>query len=512
MKLLKLKNYIDKLRERNLLINYSDNTKDILEKEIEYMSYNSTDIKNNTMFICKGASFKKEYLYDAISNGTIIYVSEIKYDVEIPYILVNNIKLALSLLASMYYDMPSNKLNIIAITGTKGKSTTSYFVKYILDEYSKSVNEPENGIISSIYTYDGKDMYKSKLTTPESFDLQRNLYNAYSHNIKNVVMEASSQALKYGRVEDVKFDIAAFLNISEDHISPIEHNDFNDYFSSKLKIFEKAKNVCINLDMDFIDRVLKQANSLRCNINTFSIKDKNANVYASNIHKEGLYTVFDVSCNINEKISNFKVTLTIPGLFNVENALAAICITKILNIPDKYIIEGLKKAKSEGRMEIYSSKDEKILSIVDYAHNRVSFEKIFETIKEEYPNRKIIAIFGCPGNKAPIRRKDLGEVAALNSDYIYLTEDDPAYETVLGICNEISETVKLYNNNYEIIEDRTEAIKKAVEKIINSKEKYILLLLGKGNECTQKVGSGYAQYVGDSKNITDCIKAYEKNR
>ncbi len=510
MEILNVNDYIKILKEKNLLKSYSDNINEIINKKVEYMSYNSRDIKPNTLFVCKGASFKKEYLNDAINLGVFVYVSEICYDVKVPYILVTDVKLALSLLANKYFDNPSDKLNIIAITGTKGKSTTSYFVKYILDEYSKKSNEKDTGIISSIYTYDGKDFYKSKLTTPESFDLQRNLYNAHNSGIKNVVMEVSSQALKYGRVANVKFNVSAFLNISEDHIGPIEHKDFEDYFSSKLKIFEKSDTTCINLDMNFSKRVLDSAINSHCNIYTFSTKNPDAYVYAKNIHKVGLNTVFDVVCKDDEN-SNFNVTLTIPGLFNVENALAAITISKALGISNEYIVSGLEKAKSEGRMEIYHSNDEKILSIVDYAHNKVSFEKIFETTKREYPERKIISIFGCPGNKAQIRRKDLGEVAAINSDYIFLTEDDPAYETVDGICKEISKYVEKYSKNYEIVEDRTTAIKKSIDKIINSNDKYILLLLGKGNEHTQKVGNGYAEYVGDSENVIACITEYENS-
>ena len=513
MKFFKLKEYIDLLKGQNLIKFIDNNIEEILNENVEYISYNSKDIKKSTMFICKGATFKIEYLLDAIVSGSFIYISDKKYDTCIPGIIVTDIRLALSVLSAKFFDNPATKLNVIGITGTKGKSTTSYFVKYILDEYSLSNNKKENAIISSIYTYDGKNYYKSKLTTPESLDLQRNLYNINDTGIENVVMEVSSQALKYARVNDVNFEISAFLNISEDHISPVEHPDFEDYFASKLEIFKKSIKTCINLDMDFASRALNVANKNKCEIHTFSTMDNTANVYATNIHKNGLFTEFDVVYSDNESSEKekFSVMLTIPGLFNVENALAAISIAKFLKIPTKYIISGLKKAKSEGRMEIYSSSDKKILAIVDYAHNKLSFEKIFETTKKEYPDRKIISIFGCPGNKAQIRRKDLGEVASINSDYIFLTEDDPAYESVLGICSEIEKYVLKNTKNYEIVEDRDLAIKKAVHKAILKDEKYIILILGKGNEHTQKVGSGYKKYTGDSENIINYIKDYENN-
>lgn len=501
----KVKEYIDFLKEENQVIEII-NCEDILDTTVEYMSYNSKDIKKNTLFICKGETFKEEYLKSAARDGVMIYVSEKKYDIDIPCIIVKNMRICLSLLATKYFNNPSSKLNIIGITGTKGKSTTAYFVKYILDEYAKANNLKDTAIISSIFTYDGKDTYKSKLTTPESFDLQRNLYNAVESGIKNVVMEVSSQALKYGRVYNVNFNIAAFLNISEDHIGPKEHKDFEDYFSSKLKIFEKTNIACINLDSEYSKRIYDKAKSDSNKVITYSSKNKDADVFASNIHKEGLSTVFSLTTNKD----NFEIKLTMPGLFNVENALAAISIAKIMNIPQRYIYIGLLNARSEGRMEIYKSSDEKILTIVDYAHNKISFEKIFETTKKEYPDRKIIVVFGCPGNKAQIRRRDLGKITGKSADYIYITEDDPAFETVDKISKEIVEFVKEYTDNYEIVEERKDAIYKAIDKIKKSGEKYILLLLGKGNEMTQKVGSDYVPYLGDSNIIKTLIENYEK--
>lgn len=505
----KIKEYVEILKANNQLIDLINCNNNILEKEVINISYSSNSVQDNTLFVCKGFgnNFKKEYLEEAIKKGAFAYISQIDYNVGIPCILIKDCFISLSLVSSLYFNNVSNNLNMIGITGTKGKSTTSYFVKYILDEYANQNNKKDTAIISSIFTYDGKNTYKSKLTTPESLDLNENLYNAYESGIENVVMEVSSQALKLGRVYNISYDICAFLNISEDHIGPIEHPDFDDYLNSKLKIFEKSKISCINLDADYSDKILEKAKNCNTNVITFSTKNKEADIYAYNVHKVGLDTVFSVKT----KTSDFEVILEIPGLFNVENALAAIAITTSMNIDSKYIISGLKKAKSAGRMEIYYSQDKKILSIVDYAHNKISFEKIFETTKKEYPDRKIIAIFGCPGNKAQIRRKDLGEVAGKNTDYIYITEDDPAYETVMQISEEIAKYVKQFTTEFEIIEQRAEAVKKAVEKVLESNDKYIILLLGKGNETTQKVGPGYEKYLGDGEVIQKYIEKYEKD-
>lgn len=505
----KIKEYINILNDNNQLVDVL-NCDNVLENEVINISYSSSNVNKNTLFICKGFgnNFKKEYLEDAIKKGAIAYISEINYDVEIPCILIKNCFVSLSIVSDFYFGHVADKLNLIGITGTKGKSTTSYFVKYILDEYALANDKKDTAIISTIFTYDGKNTYKSKLTTPESLELNQNLYNAYESNLENVIMEVSSQALKIGRVHNINYDICAFLNISEDHIGPVEHPDFEDYFNSKLKLFEKSKIACINLDADYSNRIIEKANECNNKILTFSTKNKEADIYGFNIKKVGLNTVFSVKY----KECVFEVTLSIPGLFNVDNALAAITIALCMKIDVKYIQLGLKKARSAGRMEIYYSDDKKILSIVDYAHNKLSFEKIFETTKKEYPDRKIIAVFGCPGNKAQIRRKDLGEVVGRNADYIYITEDDPAFETVIQISREIEKYTKEYTNNYEIVEDREEAIKKAVKKVVESKNNYIILLLGKGNETSQKVGYEQVSYIGDSSVITNCIKEYEKNR
>lgn len=497
--------YIDILNGKDL-IKKTINCDKILEKKVEYVSYNSRDIQTNTLFVCKGANFKKEYLINAVKEGVFAYISEIDYGIDIPCIIVKNIKIALSIVASNYFNNPSEKLNIIGITGTKGKSTTSYFVKYILDEYKNAMDKKDTGIISSIFTYDGKTTVKSLLTTPESYDLQKIFYTCSKNDVDDVVMEVSSQALKYARVNDVNFDISVFLNISEDHIGPIEHPDFEDYFNSKLKIFSKSNIACINLDCNYSDRIYKVAKNDAKKVVTFSTINSNADVYGYDIHKDGFKTVFMVKTKYFER----EMLLSIPGLFNVENALAAIAVAICMNIPEKYIYLGLSIAKSEGRMEIYHSSDEKIVGIVDYAHNKVSFEKIFDTTKKEYPDRKIIAIFGCPGNKAEIRRKDLGEEAGKNADLIYLTEDDPAYESVEQISNEIVKYLSKYNQNYIVVEDRNKAIKEAVNFVKNSNDKYIILILGKGNEKAQKVAGGLVPYKSDMINILECIEEYER--
>ncbi|MEG2348436.1 MAG: UDP-N-acetylmuramoyl-L-alanyl-D-glutamate--2,6-diaminopimelate ligase [Clostridia bacterium] len=497
--------YIKSLKNVNELKNIID-CNEVLEKEVEYMSYDSRDIENNTLFICKGNDFKKEYLESAVKNGVFIYVSQIDYEVGIPCILVNNIRVAHNDLAKMYYNNPSEKLNVIGITGTKGKSTTAYYIRYILDEYAKANLKNKTAIISSIDTYDGVEEFESHITTPEALELQRHFYNAKESKIENVVMEASSQSLKYNRLDTVNFAIGVFLNISIDHISPIEHEDFEDYFASKLKIFKQTKVACVNLDADFADRILLKAKEDSKKVITFSVKDKQADIYAYNVHKDGFNTVFNVKTPNYSK----EFVLTMPGLFNVENALAAIAVSFVLSIPEKYIYAALKIARSSGRMEVYHTKDEKIVAIVDYAHNKLSFEKLFESSKLEYPGRKIVAIFGSAGKKAYIRREHLGTVAGMNADKIFLVAEDPGFEPVEQISNDIALFIKKYMQNYELIEDRGEAIKKAIEEATSTNVKTVILITGKGNETRQKYGDKYLPCTSDVEYVKMYLKEYDK--
>lgn len=504
----KLIDYIEKLKECGQLKEFLHMNMEFMQKEVEFLTYNSKSVKENTLFVCKGVgdNFKEEYLNEAVSFGAFSYISEKKYNINIPCIIVKDVFISLCIVSDMYFNSPQEKLNIVGITGTKGKSTTSYYIKYILDEYSSEMDKKDTAIISSIDTYDGIENFESHLTTPESYELFEHFDNARKSGIENLVMEVSSQALKVGRVHTLDFDISVFLNISEDHISPVEHVDLEDYFTSKLKIFQKSNVTCINLDTDMVDRVRDASLSAK-KVITFSTKSKDADIYAFDIKKDGFNTIFMVHTPTYER----EFMLTMPGLFNVENALAAISVAYVMNIPQNYIYTGLKKARSSGRMEIYHSKDEKIITLVDYAHNKLSFEKLYESTKAEYPDRKIITVFGCPGKKAYIRRRDLGLLAGKNSNKVYLTAEDPGYEPVDNISQEIAKYVKEYTNNYEMIEDRGEAIKAAIDTAASDNSKTIILITGKGNETRQKYGCEYVPCKSDVEYSKMYLEEYDKN-
>lgn len=495
-----LQDYIGLLTRRGLL---AENAPGVPNgaAPVKLVSYDSREVVPGTLFLCKGAHFKGEFLQSAKDRGAIAYVSTAPYpEVDLPCIPVNDMRAAIAPLADLFYDHPSGKLKVIGITGTKGKSSTAYYLKHILDGLEEGLGRPETAVISSIDTYDGVERFESHITTPDAVDLQRHFANAAASGIGYLTMEVSSQALKYHRSLCTDFAAACFLNIGEDHISPIEHPDFEDYFTSKLRIFRQGAVNCVNLDCDHAGRVLEAARAAGKPIITFSQKDPSAQVYADQVRKEGRDILFHVRAEGLDR--TFR--LTMPGLFNVENALAAISICLALHIPEDAIYAGLLRARVPGRMEVYANADDTVVAIVDYAHNRMSFETLFSSVKKEYPGRRVVAVFGCPGKKAYDRRQALGEVSGNCSDLVILTEEDAGEEDPEAISKEIAQYVKcpcVIQNN------RGEAIRQAI--LGCGRTPSVLLITGKGAETRQKRGTAYIDVPSDVDYVHAFLQEYD---
>ena len=495
-----LGDYIQLLQKEGLLVSAAGAP---LTREVALVSCDSRQVAPGTLFICKGAHFKEEFLRAALGAGAFAYLAEKPYgDVDAPCLQVTDVRSAMALLADFYYNHPSSKLGVVGITGTKGKSSTTYYLKYIFDEYLAAKKQAPSGVISSIETFDGVEKFESHLTTPEPLDLERHFAHAVESKMRYLTMEVSSQALKYDRVMNVEFAAAVFLNIGLDHISPIEHPDFEDYFSSKLRIFRQAAAACVNLDSDHADRVLEAARRNSPRIITFSQRDPSATIFGSQVRKQG----GDILFRVKTPRYSREFRLTMPGLFNVQNALAALAVCEALGIPEQYAYAGLMKARVPGRMEVYANADEKVSVIVDYAHNRMSFETLFKSVKEEYPGRRIVAVFGCPGYKAYDRRKDLGEISGKYSDLVILTEEDAGEEPVENICRDIAQYVEAENCDYSIVPDRGEAVRLAV---MGCEEPTVILLTGKGAETRQKRGIEYVDTPSDVEYSKKYLHEYD---
>ena len=486
-----LKEYIEQL-DKNGLVAETRIPEEVMDKKVNYVSFNSQDIRYDTLFICKGAHFTVDYLLSALDEGAFAYVSEIKYDKEapdVPYIIVNNMRRAMALMADFFYNQVWKELTITGITGTKGKSTTTYFMKYILDEYLRDQKKPISGVISGIDNYDGIINEESHLTTPEALDLHRHYDNAVRSGIEFLTMEVSSQALKYDRTYGITFDVGCFLNIGTDHISDVEHPTFEDYLAAKMVLFGQCRIACINLESDYAQMALDAAEGKAEKIITFGLKPE-ADLCGYDVEPGKRGISFRVKCDSFDE--DFKIGMT--GLFNVENALAAIAMSYGLNIPLDYIKAGLKKARVSGRMEIYTSKSGGLDVIVDYAHNQMSFESLFQSTKKEYPGKKITIVFGCPGKKAFGRRKELGEIAGKYADKVFITEEDAGEEPVMKISEEIAGHVKEYDCECSIVVDREEAIRQAIE---TADDNTVVLITGKGRETRQKRGTQYVDTPSD---------------
>ncbi|MCL2096076.1 MAG: UDP-N-acetylmuramyl-tripeptide synthetase [Oscillospiraceae bacterium] len=485
---IKYSEVLDVLGKNNLL---DEHNIDNIDNYIDFISHDSRNIKENTLFFCKGNYFKEEYLPDAVEKGAVCYLSEKKYNFDCNYIITKNILRSIALIAPLYYNYPYKNLELTGITGTKGKTTTACFIRNILDEFTKS----KTAFSNNIEKYTGMRSEESHINTPEPCDLQLYFHEAKESGIKYFTMEVSSQAYKRDRVYNITFDNGIFLNISEDHIGPLEHEDFEDYLNCKLEFVKNCSNIVINGETDCFERVLEAAKNSPAlkKINIYGgekIKDM-CDYYYSDIKRDRNLTHFFVR---SDKYNySHKFTIKIPGLFNIENAAAAIVLCKTMGVDDESIRAGLFATSVPGRMNIIDNGD--VTVIVDYAHNFLSFTKLYESLKFDYEGRKIISVGGAPGGKAFRRRKDFAEIAGKGSDYIYLTAEDPQYEDVVKICEEIAGYMP-ENTPREIIPDRGEAVEKAVK---DAKPGDVIVLLAKGDENYQKVNGRWEFYESDLK-------------
>ena len=475
------------------------------ELPVDWLTCDSREVTENTLFICKGAAFQPKYLLDAIQKGAVAYISETKMEAPVPGLIVKDIRKAMAAASAWFWDYQAGSPTLTGITGTKGKTTTAWYLKAMLDEWEQMKGHPETGLISTVENYDGKSHRDAVMTTPEAPQLHELIANAQGSGVHYMTMEVSSQALKYKRVRELRFQVGIFLNISEDHISPKEHVDFEDYFSAKLSIFRQSETACVNLDCDHADRILKAAHKAD-HIVTFG-KKRTADVRCSEIRANFGELSFRVTC---DRFSEY-FTLAMKGSFNIENAMAAITAGYVYGIPVECMKRALCKTKVPGRMENYVSEDGKICGIVDFAHNRLSFEKLFDAAFQEYASyRRIITVFGCPGEKAFNRRRELGVVAGMFSDEVIVTTDDPGMESQEAIAEQVRSYVEMTGCTCTCIADRWSAVCRAISLAEANRQKTLVLLLGRGSEKFQQIGGKSLACETDAQMMERAIRHYNE--
>lgn len=468
-----------------------------LDVEVSQIDYDSRLVKENSLFVCiKGANVDSHHFIDqVIENGikTIVIEREVEYKEGITYILVDNARLALALLSCAFFDHPSRKLTVIGLTGTKGKTTTTYMVQSILQHASKKV-----GIIGTIGSMINGEMRPTKNTTPESFELQRLMHEMVEAGCEYCVMEVSSQGLMLNRVAGIDFDYGVFTNLSPDHIGPNEHTSFEHYMNCKKMLFKMCKVGIFNKDDSHFKDMIKD---VPCKISTFGmysdsdLKAKNMELY----HYNGSLGVrFDTEGFVNGSFET-----DIPGEFSVYNSMVAIMLCKYMNIEVEHIQSALKQVRVKGRVEIVPYSDQFTI-LIDYAHNAFSFESILKTISAYNPH-KIICVYGAGGKRAKSRRYEAGEVVSRMNAFSILTADNPRGEKILDICNDIVEGLKKHNGEYIIIEDRKEAIHYALD---HAEAGDVILCLGKGHETYQIIDDKTTLHFSER----EIIEEYRKNK
>ena len=472
------------------------------ETAVTSVTYDSKEATDGTLFFCKGAAFKTEYLMEAVRRGAVCYVSETAYPEALcSYLIVSDVRRAMAVLGAAFYGHADRALDLIGITGTKGKSTTAYYIKYILDEYAAQNGEKPCGIVSSIDTYDGKIFEESHLTTPEALVLHHHFANARDCGISRFVMEVSSQALKYDRVLGVSYRSGVFLNISEDHISPVEHRDFEDYFSSKLKLFAQSETAYINTDCDFAARIAEAAGASG-RVVTFG-QNEQADFYGYNVRKEEGEIRFRVRC------AQFDVpfALTMPGLFNVENALAAIAVGRDMGGDPSVISAALEHLVVPGRADVMDGAGLKVF--INYMHNGISCQAVLKALKKDYPGKFVTVVIGVAGQRSPARIQGVGEACGKYADRVFFSADDPDLEDPRDIDIRLAHAAADGKAEIIIEPDRTIAVERALrEAPVGS----VVVLGGKGSEDTQRVNGEYVYYESDPAIAKRILAELEKQR
>lgn len=442
--------------------------------EINSVCYDSRKIEKGSLFIAilGYENDGHQFIDTAIENGAVCIVvdEEGKYEIKqgITYIVVKNSRKQMAIIAKNFYGNPDKDLKIIGITGTKGKTTTTYMIKQILEDASKKV-----GLIGTIYNIIGNKVEEASRSCPESLDLYKMFRQMVDEKIEYVVMEVTSHALDLYRVHGIQFAVGVFTNLSQDHLD--YHETMDKYFEAKAKLFKQCDFAVVNGDDIYSQKLIK---GLECKYGTFGL-DNDVNITARDITINSEFVSFRMFLNGSQQI----LKIGIPGRFTIYNALAAIGVCSVLGIALTDVITGLVKVKVPGRSEIVDI-DREYTVMIDFAHSPASLEGILNATKK-YAKGRIICVFGCGGDRDRTKRPIMGEISGKLADFTIITSDNPRTENPEDIVIEVENGIKKTNGLYKIIVDRREAIKFAMTIAWKND---IVLLCGKGHETYQIIG------------------------
>lgn len=449
-----------------------------LEQEVEDVVYDSRKAAPGTVFVCmKGANVDSHaFIPEVLEKGVRVLVVEEGETASLPFdvtvLKVKNGRNALSLLSAARFGYPARKMITIGVTGTKGKTTSTYMIKSILEAAGE-----KTGLIGTNGALVGSERHATMNTTPESYILQKYFDKMVKAGCRYMVMEVSSQSYLMHRVDGIFFDYAVFLNISNDHIGPNEHKDFAEYLYYKKQLLQNSRIVLVNRDDEHFEEITEGA---AAEIKTFAL-DAAADFTAETIRyiREpdfvglGFHTsgAFDLDLKVN-----------VPGRFNVYNALAAVGVCSYFKLDKERMCHALEHMKVDGRMEIVY-KSARFTVIVDYAHNAVSMESLLKTLRDYHP-RRLVCVFGCGGNRSRDRRYSMGEIGGRLADLSIITADNSRFERVEDILSDIKIGMAKSGGNFIELPDRREAIEYS---LAHAKEGDMIAIIGKGHEDYQEI-------------------------
>jgi UDP-N-acetylmuramoyl-L-alanyl-D-glutamate--2,6-diaminopimelate ligase len=459
--------------------------------DVNKITIDSRYSSHETLFIAiKGfKSNGHDFIPQAVSNGVkAVVIEEDNSGIDqllktnnVTKILVKNSRKALSEISNVFYNNPSSKLNLIGITGTKGKTTTSYFIKNIFETAGM-----KTGLIGTNKNMIGNKEVATKLTTPEAHVINELMQEMVNEKCVNCVMEVSSHSVEMDRVANLDFNVGVFTNITSDHLD--FHKTFENYLSAKKKFFDSLKSltkIVFNNDDKSSDELLKDA---KCEKLSYSLIN-NSDLKINNLQYDLDGTRFDLFFSNN----NYEVETKLIGTFNAYNATAAIGSAIFSNVSIERAIEGIYSTPQvPGRFEVLTSGNKKV--IVDYSHTSDSLYQALEAVKYIVKNeRPIYTVFGCGGDRDKTKRPIMGKIAVEKSNFVYVTSDNPRTEDPYDIIKDI--TANLKANNFKVIEDREVAIKSAITE---SEENAVILIAGKGHENYQEI-NGIRNYFSDKE-------------
>ncbi len=471
--------------------------------EVNHIVMDSRKAEAKDVFVCITGAVRDahDFVPDVIDKGVaaIVVEKDVEVTKDVTVIKVENTRYALACMSAAYFDHPAKKLKTIGITGTKGKTTSTYMVRSVLEGVGI-----KTGLIGTIETIIGDTRIPSENTTPESYLVQEYFAKMVEEGCQAVVMEVSSQGLMLDRVSGFVFDYGVFTNLSPDHIGPNEHKDFEDYANCKAKLFRNCRHGIFNIDDPYAERMLEDCT---CDVETYGVKEmgNEPDFQADQIHLFKKPGILGVAYQLSGKL-NMEVEIDVPGKFSVYNSLAAIAICSHFTENQQVIEQALADIRVKGRVEILSVYP-KFTLMIDYAHNAMSLESLLKSLREYEPHR-IVTVFGCGGNRDRNRRFEMGEVSSRLADLSIITSDNPRDEEPMAIIEDILQGVKKAEGAYVTIPDRKEAIRYAIE---HGEEGDIIILAGKGHEDYQII-KGVKYHMDERELVAEIKKEIEESK